>query len=89
MLIWLAVKYLWRLGGGAYHISLTKKLYRNNKLPSVVVHAFNPSTREAEAGRFLSSRPVRKRERERGRERERERENMHKLLLQTIGLSSP
>jgi hypothetical protein len=23
----------------------------------VVVHAFNPSTREAEAGRFLSSRP--------------------------------
>jgi hypothetical protein len=26
--------------------------------PGVVVHAFNPSTREAEAGRFLSSRPV-------------------------------
>jgi hypothetical protein len=24
----------------------------------VVVHAFNPSTREAEAGRFLSSRPA-------------------------------
>jgi hypothetical protein len=27
-------------------------------LPGVVVHAFNPSTREAEAGRFLSSRPA-------------------------------
>jgi hypothetical protein len=26
--------------------------------PGVVVHAFNPSTREAEAGRFLSSRPA-------------------------------
>jgi hypothetical protein len=26
--------------------------------PSVVVHAFNPSTREAEAGGFLSSRPA-------------------------------
>jgi hypothetical protein len=25
---------------------------------AVVVHAFNPSTREAEAGRFLSSRPA-------------------------------
>ena len=24
-----------------------------------MVHAFNPSTREAEAGRFLSSRPAR------------------------------
>jgi hypothetical protein len=26
--------------------------------PGVVVHTFNPSTREAEAGRFLSSRPA-------------------------------
>jgi hypothetical protein len=26
--------------------------------PGVVVHAFNPSTREAEAGGFLSSRPA-------------------------------
>jgi hypothetical protein len=25
---------------------------------AVVAHAFNPSTREAEAGRFLSSRPA-------------------------------
>jgi hypothetical protein len=27
-------------------------------MPDVVVHAFNPSTREAEAGRLLSSRPA-------------------------------
>jgi major histocompatibility complex class I len=26
--------------------------------PGVVVHAFNPSTWEAEAGKFLSSRPT-------------------------------
>jgi major histocompatibility complex class I len=29
-----------------------------NKWPGVVVHAFNPSIREAEAGGFLSSRPA-------------------------------
>jgi hypothetical protein len=27
-------------------------------VPGVVVHTFNPSTREAEAGGFLSSRPA-------------------------------
>jgi hypothetical protein len=30
---------------------------RRNK-PGVVAHSFNPSTWEAEAGRFLSSRPA-------------------------------
>jgi hypothetical protein len=33
-----------------------KKLFL--KSWAVVMHAFNPSTREAEAGRFLSSRPA-------------------------------
>jgi hypothetical protein len=37
------------------YCSLFKKLYTK---PSVVAHAFNPSTWEAEAGRFLSSRPA-------------------------------
>jgi major histocompatibility complex class I len=32
--------------------------YRNMGEPGVVAHAFNPSTWEAEAGRFLSSRPA-------------------------------
>jgi hypothetical protein len=31
---------------------------KNNGLPGVVAHTFNPSTREAEAGGFLSSRPA-------------------------------
>jgi hypothetical protein len=31
---------------------------RKGLAPDVVVHAFNPSTREAEAGGFLSSRPA-------------------------------
>jgi hypothetical protein len=29
-----------------------------NLQPGVVAHTFNPNTREAEAGRFLSSRPA-------------------------------
>jgi hypothetical protein len=31
---------------------------KREEKPGVVAHAFNPSTREAEAGGFLSSRPV-------------------------------
>jgi hypothetical protein len=35
------------------------KLFRNMEIePGVVAHAFNPSTRETEAGGFLSSRPA-------------------------------
>jgi hypothetical protein len=31
---------------------------KEKEKPGVVAHAFNPSTREAEAGGFLSSRPA-------------------------------
>jgi hypothetical protein len=31
---------------------------KNPAMPGVVAHAFNPSTREAEAGRFLNLRPA-------------------------------
>jgi hypothetical protein len=34
-----------------------QSLFATSK-PGVVAHAFNPSTREAEAGGFLSSRPA-------------------------------
>jgi hypothetical protein len=42
------------------HTHTHRKIQKHKiKVPSgVVVHAFNPSTREAEAGRFLSSRPA-------------------------------
>jgi hypothetical protein len=35
-----------------------KKKKTKNILPGVVAHAFSPSSREAEAGGFLSSRPA-------------------------------
>jgi hypothetical protein len=35
-----------------------KMLVRTKVLPGMVAHAFNPSTWEAEAGGFLSSRPA-------------------------------
>jgi hypothetical protein len=36
-----------------------KRMLKRKKIqPGMVVHAFNPSTREAEAGGFLSSRPA-------------------------------
>jgi hypothetical protein len=38
--------------------NLYKAMYQNSVCDSVVVHAFNLSTWEAEAGGFLSSRPA-------------------------------
>jgi hypothetical protein len=40
--------------------SIQAYIYHSLKIftPGVVAHAFNPSTREAEAGGFLSSRPA-------------------------------
>jgi hypothetical protein len=37
---------------------LYKRLKNKQTEPGVVANAFNPSTREAEAGGFLSSRPA-------------------------------
>jgi hypothetical protein len=41
-----------------YLYTLNKSFLKIKKQPGVVVHAFNPSTLEAEAGGFLSSRPA-------------------------------
>jgi hypothetical protein len=39
-------------------VALKRYYLKINLLPGVLVHAFNPSTWEAEAGRFLSLRPA-------------------------------
>jgi hypothetical protein len=38
------------------YLYFKKMLKKKKKKPDVVAHTFNPSTREAEAGRFLSLR---------------------------------
>jgi hypothetical protein len=37
---------------------ITNSSHNDKKYPAVVAHSFNPSIWEAEAGRFLSSRPA-------------------------------
>jgi hypothetical protein len=49
--------------GGDIHLDISpRKIFRWSKItqmePGMVAHAFDPSTWEAEAGRFLSSRPA-------------------------------
>jgi hypothetical protein len=41
-----------------YRYNKNKIESKENNEPGMVAQAFNPSTREAEAGRFLSSRPA-------------------------------
>jgi hypothetical protein len=52
---------LWRGNReGEYYLKCKriKRLIKKERSQAVVAHAFNPSTWEAEAGRFLSSRPA-------------------------------
>jgi major histocompatibility complex class I len=41
-----------------YHLHIYIFRIKNKSRPGVVVHTFNPSTWEAETGRFLSLRPA-------------------------------
>jgi hypothetical protein len=41
-----------------WEIGQVAKAHERTGWPGMVAHAFNPSTREAEAGGFLSSRPA-------------------------------
>jgi major histocompatibility complex class I len=45
-------------GGGWRQIRDPGQAIRSKRTQGVVAHTFNPSTREAEAGGFLSSRPA-------------------------------
>jgi hypothetical protein len=47
-----------KYNGGASVTGLLQHLKNEYCQPGVVAHVFNPNTREAEAGRFLSSRPA-------------------------------
>jgi major histocompatibility complex class I len=40
------------------YMRFSKNRFKTSKKPGVVAHAFDPSTWEAEAGGFLSSRPA-------------------------------
>jgi hypothetical protein len=45
-------------GGGRIYLIYRRGSLKKESEPGVVVHTFNPSTWEAEAGGFLSSRPA-------------------------------
>jgi hypothetical protein len=47
-----------REGGNNWNVKKKKSNFKKSNKPGVVEHAFNPSTWEAEAGGFLSSRPA-------------------------------
>jgi hypothetical protein len=47
-----------RFSRRALKLSVPAECPEREVQPGVVAHAFNPSTWEAEAGRFLSSRPA-------------------------------
>jgi hypothetical protein len=52
------VVHVWHLNAKVSFENGTTLSFENGTTLGVVVHAFNPSTRETEAGGFLSSRPA-------------------------------